>query len=78
MNDLEKIYDEQIYPLMEKIINICKENRMPFACQFAIDDADAVCTSYMAFGNEHMKHIAEEMHGERPVVVAMTITSEKG
>ena len=33
--DLENVYDEQINPLMQKIINICRENKMPMLCSFA-------------------------------------------
>lgn len=40
IKDNEKVYDEQIAPLMDKIIAICKEHNIPLACsfQYAPDD----------------------------------------
>jgi len=32
--DLEKVYDEEIAPLMEKIIAICKEHKLPVFATF--------------------------------------------
>jgi hypothetical protein len=32
--DLEKVYDEQINPLMAKIIDICHEHKMPMVASF--------------------------------------------
>lgn len=56
--DLEKVYDEQIYPLMDKVIAICKEHKIPFvaAFQYASDGEDdhAFCTSAV-------------LHKERPI-----------
>ena len=42
MNDKEKIYDEDIFPLMEKIIGICKKHDMPFFASFQFSD-DGFC-----------------------------------
>ena len=36
MYDKEDIYDEQIAPLMTKIIEICKEENIPMTAQFAL------------------------------------------
>lgn len=41
----EKIYDDQIFPLMAKILEICTANRIAFIADFAIDDKDLHCTS---------------------------------
>ncbi|NKG32084.1 hypothetical protein FVB43_18820 [Erwinia rhapontici] len=39
--DLEAVYDEQISPLMQKIIEICNQHQMPMLCSFAFhNDAD--------------------------------------
>lgn len=40
--DLEAVYDEQIFPLMKQIIEISKQNNMPFVAsfQFASDGED--------------------------------------
>lgn len=34
IKDNEKVYDEQISPLMEQIIKICQENEIPMLCTF--------------------------------------------
>lgn len=36
----EKVYDEQIAPLMMQIIAICKEHRIPLACTFQYGDLE--------------------------------------
>jgi hypothetical protein len=44
----EQIYDSQINPLMEQIIEICKSNKIAMLATFAIptpEDADLCCTS---------------------------------
>lgn len=40
----EKIYDEQVNPLMALIIKICRENKIAFVADFGLDD-DLHCTS---------------------------------
>lgn len=47
MYDKETIYDEQINPLMSKIIDICKENGIEMVCSFSLNDADLVCTTHL-------------------------------
>jgi len=44
----EEIYDDQISPLMEQIINICKKNNIAMLMSFSIpteDDPDLACTT---------------------------------
>ena len=46
----EEIYDDQIAPLMSKIIEICKANKIANLCTFALDDEDGeqlACTTAM-------------------------------
>lgn len=46
--DLEKVYDEQIAPLMTKIIAVCNEHKMPIFATFqyaATEDDEFVCTT---------------------------------
>jgi hypothetical protein len=46
----EQIYDEQISPLMAKIIEVCKANKIAFLASFSIpteQDEDLRCTSAM-------------------------------
>lgn len=33
--DLEKVYDEEVSPLMKQVIAICKRNGIPMIAQFA-------------------------------------------
>ncbi|MDH5447263.1 MAG: hypothetical protein OEY52_17075 [Gammaproteobacteria bacterium] len=42
MDDLEKIYDEEISPLMDKIIAICDKHKMPMFAEFQFS-ADGFC-----------------------------------
>lgn len=49
MNDKEKIYDEEISPLMEKIIEICKKHKIPIFASFQYSD-DNFCTSKARLG----------------------------
>ena len=44
----EKIYDEQISPLMSQVIDICKKNNIAMLMTFSIpteDDPDLACTT---------------------------------
>ena len=54
--DLEDIYDEQISPLMQQIIKICKEHGMPVLASFAIanhvDEGTYNCTTYLGGGED--------------------------
>lgn len=47
--DLEKIYDEQIAPLMTQVIEICKKHNLPFVIDFQYSsdggDEHGHCTS---------------------------------
>ncbi len=50
MYNKESIYDEKIYPLMEKIIKICKEEdiQMLFSCYLKDDsNGQLKCTTYI-------------------------------
>ena len=38
MHKFEKIYDEQILPLVERIAAVCNEHGIPFAMVFPLDD----------------------------------------
>lgn len=42
----EQVYDEQINPLMERIIAICSEHKIAHVCTFSLDcDRDLLCTT---------------------------------
>ena len=46
MENKERIYDEQIAPLMAKIIEICKAEQIPMFADFQYADLD-FCTTYI-------------------------------
>lgn len=47
--DLEKVYDEQVAPLMAQVIQICHDNELPFVADFLYkndeEDGEQYCTS---------------------------------
>ena len=49
--DLEDVYDNEISPLMLKIIKICKDNKMPMLCTFVYENDKekglGMCTSHI-------------------------------
>ena len=52
--DLESVYDKKIAPLMTKIIDICREHKLPmFATFLYMNDLeggdDGLCTTYLLF-----------------------------
>lgn len=47
----EKIYDEQINPLMAQVIELCQKNGIAMVASFAVpndDDPNIRCTSHLA------------------------------
>jgi len=44
---IEKIYDDQINPLMIKVIKICKDNNIPLVSSFQLD--------YLEESDNHLK-----------------------
>jgi aspartate/methionine/tyrosine aminotransferase len=81
--DKEHVYDTQIAPLMQKIIEICKEEQIPMVCDFQYADTDedgaSFCTSIIPFPHQHdrMRRLAAIAH-ERHRVYAFTITTAPG
>ncbi len=68
--DLEGVYDDQVQPLMEKIIEICKQHKLPmFATFLYANDADSddarLCTTNLMFDD---RPIPEEMESLLDVV----------
>lgn len=45
--DNEEIYDEQIAPLMTKIIEICRKNKIPMIATFNYQP-EQLCTTYLS------------------------------
>ncbi|WP_313686037.1 hypothetical protein, partial [Pantoea sp.] len=57
--NLESVYDEQISPLMQQIIEICNQHQIPMVCSFAYEnDAEkgvGTCTTILN-GHEGRHH----------------------
>lgn len=49
--DLEDVYDEEIAPLMTKIIEVCKKHELPMLCSFQFEHSETqgpgFCTSFI-------------------------------
>ena len=86
ITDNEKIYDEQISPLMAQIIEICKKHKIPMLATF-IYKQDGFCTTSMPVSKfypedkESPENIALiKAHNciyKQPEFFAFTITSSK-
>jgi hypothetical protein len=80
----EAIYDEQIFPLMEKIIDICKEHKISMIFDVALgcpegSDDQLKCTSFL-IGPEfdtpdEMRRAAGILLPRRDLLTAITITT---
>jgi len=87
MYDKETIYDEQIFPLMDKIINICKENDIQILSSFYLKtdgDGNLLCTTYLESKEQNASELQNAVRVikngyvvEKPYFMATTITSTK-
>lgn len=68
--DLETVYDEQIAPLMTRIIEICRENKMPVLASFQFAP-DSFCTTAMLFDGDKRLAMATQMIQEGFVAFAV-------
>lgn len=64
--DLEKVYDDEISPLVNKIIDICNEHKIPMICSFAYENSDelgyGLCTTmHNAHKNRYVKEFSEAL-----------------
>ncbi len=59
--DREEIYDQDIKPLMSRIINICIENKIPMVAEYniPIDKHPGLCVSTAVV--EHIEHVPEHI-----------------
>jgi hypothetical protein len=55
MEELEKVYDEEIAPLMAQIIEISKRHKMPFFAEFQLND-EGFCRSGNSCGHPVFNH----------------------
>jgi hypothetical protein len=85
--DKENVYDEQISPLMTKIISICKEHRIPMCAIFQYSDDEGEngpghCTTALVFegvAKDKIVQVAKAIRPQRPVCIAEThITNPDG
>ena len=79
--NLESVYDEEISPLMQQIIAICKAHNLPMVASFAYENCGekgvGCCTTTLTFKGRHIKEFAEATSVIRgnPVFSAFTIMS---
>lgn len=87
MYDKEKIHDEQIAPLMAKIIVICQANDIQMLASYYLkeeteDDDDMYCTSCLIpdKGSKYLLDASNVLMNkytvQRPFFMAMTVTKE--
>jgi hypothetical protein len=59
MDNMEKIYDEQISPLMQQIIDICKEHKIPMFAEVQFGPED-FCKTVLVWPGSHpiMTHLS--------------------
>ncbi len=83
--DLEQAYDEQIAPLMARIIEICKQNKIPMAAEFLVrisqNDEEDYRTTFMDHIKErgkieHMDRIREALEIRRRAASVLTLTTK--
>ena len=87
--NLEKVYDEEIFPLMAKIIEVCKRAQMPMLASFCYakgqqaDDPDGVdyCTTAIRRDGWTTPELEESLgllrRTCRNPLIAITITPAK-
>lgn len=84
IKDNEQIYDEQIAPLMTKIIEICKEHEIPMLCtfQYGPEDEDEgtvpYCTTVLGEFEGTDEGILNALNGlnKKPSMMAVITTSK--
>lgn len=82
----EAVYDEQIAPLMTKIIAICNEHQIPMVAQFQYEDSEergpGFVTTTLPFKGiacEEIRDLAARMSPRRPAALAATyVTNPDG
>lgn len=68
IKDNEKVYDEQIAPLMNQIIKICQENKIPTFATFVYNEdtelGPLMCTTSLPFEVKELEIIAGYIYKE--------------
>ena len=71
----ESVYDNEINPLMAKIIEICKREKMPIVCSIQYEDSDengaGICTTVITedTASPKMKRLGDAHRPERPIAL---------
>lgn len=85
--DLENVYDEQIAPLMTKIIAICTEHKLPmFATFLYMNDPEAeessACTTHLLHTErpipDQLWELVDIMFPKRPPALNIKVTKADG
>lgn len=87
--DKEKVYDEEISPLMVQIIAICKREEMPIVASIQYraggDEGPGYCTTVIldgkggakwAHAGDKIRKLAHAHQPERPVCLTETIVTQ--
>ena len=86
--DKEKVLDEEISPLIDKLVDICRKHEIPMACQFEYaylqNDGSLLSTTVQTHGSEQIKvvsimmlHQKEILAGADAILKGMTMLSDK-
>jgi len=78
--DKESVYDEQIFPLMSKVIAICQEHEIPIVCTFQYghsdEDGALLCTTVLTKferTDPDVRRLAQAHGPKRAEVLAETV-----
>jgi len=77
--DVEATYDEKISPLMEKIIDICKENDIQMLASFTLNEDGLMCSTYLDSKkyNEQKLEEAKKVIRRKPFIATAMIMNEE-
>jgi hypothetical protein len=76
----ERVYDEEVSPLMAKVIAISKRAGIPMVAQFELDDDEdgtpLLCTTSLVEANagDHIKRVAATLRPQGAFAFAETVT----
>ncbi len=81
--DNEAVYDLEISPLMQQIIEICNENNIPMVASFAYENCEengiGCCTTTLnGFDNRHIDNFDNAVNEIRKPSHAVSLITIKG
>lgn len=85
--DLEAVYDAEIAPLMDRIIAICKQHKLPMLADFyykqSPEEGDSHCTTLLHFDERpmpaKMAHASDLLEpAQRAPMLQITVTEVDG